>query len=138
MTEVQSDIELHFGGASTEERWELINKRAINFDVSIERVLIVDFEDMFNDVWMRAGRENIFELLILIATGKNVYCKNVSIGTYTHNGSRYPKVVIHGDYLNMKDSGERLWINDETVNFIGKELDANFDYEFVEFLRIKQ
>jgi hypothetical protein len=138
MTEVKSDIELRFAGASTEERQELINKRAIEYDVSVERVLIVDFEDMFNDSWMRKDRQNIFELLILIDTGKDVHCRNVSFGTYVHNGSRYPKVIIHGDYLDIKDSDERLWINDETAYFLGKELDLNFDYEFVEFLRVKQ
>jgi len=138
MTEVKSDIELRFAGASTEERQELINKRAIEYDVSVERVLIVDFEDMFNDSWMRKDRQNIFELLILIDTGKDVHCRNVSFGTYVHNGSRYPKVIIHDDYLDIKDSDERLWINDETAYFLGKELDLNFDYEFVEFLRVKQ
>lgn len=138
MAEVKSDIELRFGGASTEDRQELINKRAIEYDVSIERVLIVDFEAMFNDTWMRKDRRNIFELLIFIATGKNVHCQNVSFGTYMHQGSRYPKVVIHDDYLDIKDSNGRLWINDETANFIGRELDLNFDFEFVESLRLKQ
>ena len=138
MTEVKSDIELRFAGASTEERQELINKRAIEYDVSVERVLIVDFEDMFNDSWMRKDRQNIFELLILIDTGKDVHCRNVSFGTYVHKGSRYPKVIIHDDYLDIKYSDERLWINDETAYFLGKELDLNFDYEFVEFLRVKQ
>lgn len=138
MTEVVSNLELRFGPPSTKDREDLVNKRAIEFDISVERVWLVDFEDMLTNTWMRKNKENIFELLILIHTGESVVCPDVSFGTYIHNGSRYPKIVIHGDYLDIKDSKGRLWINDETANFLGKELDLNFDFEFVDFLRIKQ
>lgn len=138
MNEVHSDVEVRFGGASTEERQELINKRAIEFDVSIEKVLNADFEDLLTNVWMRKGRENLFELLILVKSGEKVNCRNVSFGTYTHNGNQYPKAIIHGDYLDIKDTNRRLWLNDETINFIGEEIDLHFDYQFVEFVRVKQ
>ena len=136
MTEVVSRIELRFGSASSEWRQELSNKRAIECDVSVERVLNVDFEDLFSNVWMRKDAENLFELLILIKTGEKVNCRNLSFGTYIHNGTQYPKVIIHEDYLDIKDSNRRLWLNDETINFMGEENDLNFDYQFVEFLRI--
>jgi hypothetical protein len=138
MTEVVSNIELRFGPPSSQDREELANKRAIEFDVSVERVLLVDFEDLLTNIWMRKDRENIFELLILIYAGETVECPHVSFGTYAHNGYRYPKVVIKGDYLNIKNSTRRLWLNDETVEAIGKELDTNFEYEFFGFRRIKQ
>lgn len=138
MTEVASNLELRFGHPSTKDREELIYKRAVEYDVSVERVLLVDFEDMLTNTWMRKDGDNIFELLILIHAGEAVCCPNVSFGTYFHNGSRYPKVVIHGDYLNIKNSNRRLWLNDQTVEAIGKELDENFDYEFIDFLRLKK
>jgi len=87
---------------------------------------------------MRDDRDNIFELLILIHAGEAVECPHVSFGTYTHNGYRYPKVVIHGDYLNIRNSSRRLWLNDETIEAIGRDLDENFEYEFFGFNRIKQ
>jgi len=138
MTETVSNLELRFGHPSTKDREELIYKRAIEYDVSIERVLLVDFEDMLTNTWMKKDRANIFELLILIYAGESVFCPNVSFGTYTHNGSRYPKVVIHGDYLNIKNSNRRLWLNDEIVDAIGKELDENFEFEYIDFLRVRK
>jgi len=75
MTEVVSQIELRFGGASSEWRQEISNKRAIECDVSVERVLNVDFEDMLKNTWMREDKENLFELLILIKTGEKVKFK---------------------------------------------------------------
>lgn len=138
MTEVVSNLELRFGPPSTEDKESLTDKRAIEFDVSVERVLLVDFEDLLTKVWMREERDNIFELLILIHAGEAVECPHVSFGIYTHNGYRYPKVVIHGDYLNIRNSSRRLWLNDETVDAIGRDLDANFEYEYVGFHRIQQ
>lgn len=138
MTEVVSNIELRFGPPSSQDREELTNSRAIEFDVSVERVLLVDFEDLLTNVWMRKDRENIFELLILIHTGESVICPDVSFGTYTHNGYRFPKIVIHGDYLDVKNSNRRLWLNDEAVEAIGRELDANFEYEYIGFDRVKK
>lgn len=138
MTEVVSNIEIRFGPPSTNDKEDLTNHRAIEFDVSVERVLLVDFEDLLTNVWMRKDRENIFELLILIHTGESVSCPDVSFGTYTHNGYRFPKIVIHGDYLDVKNSNRRLWLNDEAVEAIGRELDANFEYEYIGFDRVKK
>jgi len=138
MTEVVSRIELRFGAASSEWRQEISSKRAIECDVSVERILNVDFEDMLNSSWMREDGDNLFELLIFIKTGEKVNCRNLSFATYTHNGTQYPKVIIHGDYLDIKDTNRRLWLNDETINFIGEEIDLNFEYQFVDFERISQ
>lgn len=138
MTEVHSDIELRFGNPSTEEKQEFINNKAIEFDLSVERALIVEFEHMFTDVWMRKNGDNLFELLFMVTTGEDIRCRNVTVGTYAHNGTKYPKVTIHGDYLDKVDSNGRLWINDEMVDAIGKEIDINFEYSYVDFLRIKK
>lgn len=138
MTEVVSNIELRFGPPSSQDREELTNNRAIELDVSVERVLLVDFEDLLTRVWMRKDRENIFELLILIHAGEAVECPHVGFGTYINNGYKYPKVVIPSDYLNIRNSSRRLWLNDETVEAIGRDLDANFEYEYVGFHRSKQ
>lgn len=138
MTEVVSNVELRFGPPSTKNQEELTSSRAIEHDVSVERVLLVDFEYLLTNVWMKKDGENIFELLILIYTGESVICPDVRFGTYIHNGYKYPKLVIHGDYLSLKNSSGRLWLNDETVEAIGKELDAYFEYEFFGFTRIKQ
>jgi len=138
MTETVSNLELRFGPPSTEDKERLTDNRAIEFDVSVERVLLVDFEDLLSNVWMRKDRDNIFELLILVHAGEAVECPHVSFGTYIHNGYKYPKVVIHGDYLNIRNSSRRLWLNDETVEAIGRDLDANFEYEYVGFHRIQQ
>ena len=138
MTEVVSNLELRFGLPTTREKEERINKIAIECGISVEKALISEFEDMFTNNWMRADGENIFELLLLIATGERVSCREVMFGTYQESGTQYPKATILADYLNLKNSSRRIWVNDEVIEGMGKELDANFEYEFVEFLRIRK
>jgi hypothetical protein len=131
----KSDIEIRFGGASTREKQEFLDRRAIEFDVSVERALLIEFEDMFTSTWMRKNEENIFELLFLIIASEKVICRDVEFGTYKQNNNLYPKITIHGDFLKVLGSDRELWICDEYIEAVGMELDLNFDYEYVGFLR---
>jgi hypothetical protein len=135
LSEISSRIEIRFGLPSSVEREELTNKRSIEFDVSFERVMCVDFMDLLNEVWMKKGRENLFELIIFISTGEKVICSDVSFDTYTHNGYKFPKIIIQSDYLNVKDSDRKIWLSDSIIDSIGKEIDGYFDFEYVDFLR---
>jgi hypothetical protein len=135
MTEPISRLELLFGLPSTDEKEELTSKRAIEHDVSVERVLLVDFEHLVNTVWMKRDGENIFELLIFIHAEKAVVCSDVSFDTYLHNGYRYPKVVINSDHVKIKNSDQRLWLSNNVVEAIGRDLDDYFEYAFVGFRR---
>lgn len=138
MTEVVSNIELRFGYPSSQEKEARINENSISLEISVNRMMLIDFEELFDNVLMKKGRENVFELLLFVALGQKVICQKVSRGTYLHNGTIFPKVTIHGDYLDKADSTGRVWLNDETINTVGREFDNYFEYEYVEFLRFKR
>lgn len=131
-----SKIELRFGPPSSAWREELTTKRAIECNISYERMLLIDFEDMFINAWMKEDRESIFELLIFIHAGVKVDCRNVSFGTYIHNGFKYPKVVMQSDTFKSKKSGKLVRLSDSVINSMGEHLDGDFDFEYVEFKRI--
>lgn len=135
MTERASKIELRFGPPSSEWREELTTKRAIECNISYERMTLIDFEDTFTNAWMKEGRESIFELLIFIHAGIKVDCRNVSFGTYTHNGFKYPKVVIQSDSFKSKKSEKIVRLSDSVINAMGEHLDGDFHFEYVEFKR---
>lgn len=138
MTERASKIELRFGPPSSTWREELTTKRAIECNISYERMVLIDFEDMFTNAWMKEDRETIFELLIFIHAGEKVDCRNVSFGTYTHNGFKYPKVVMHSDTFKSKKSGTIVRLSDSVIKAMGEHLDGDFDFEYVEFMRIRK
>ena len=48
MTEVVSNLELRFGLPTTQEKEDYINQKAIEWDISVQKMLKDDFEDNFN------------------------------------------------------------------------------------------
>ena len=138
MTEVHSIIELRFGNLSSELQEKKIERGAIEYGLSIEKMLLYEFERVFDELWMREGKESIFQLFSIYLFNTHIKNPKVSFGTYKFKGSIYPKLVFHDDYWEKLDSIEKIWINDEMIEKIGKEIDDNFDYEYVDFRRIKK
>jgi hypothetical protein len=138
MTEVHSTLELRFGNPSNDKKQEEIEKDSIEFGYSIQKMLLYDFEYRFINQWFKEGRENILELMSVYIFNQKVRCSKVTYGTYKNNGISYPKIVIHDDYWDRIDSDGRVWVNDEMIEDLGKEFDLTFQFEYVDFLRIKK
>ena len=138
MTEIVSNLELYFGLPTTKEKEDYINQKAIEWDISIEKMLKEDFSDIFHNIMMRLPDEHFFKLCFQMVICEEVSCPKVTLESYTFNNAQYPKIVIHGDYLDKVNSNGRVWVNDEIIEQVGKEIEHFFDYEFVEFRRIKQ
>jgi hypothetical protein len=138
MTEVVSNLELRFGLPSTKEKEDYINEKAVEWGISIQRMLKDDFDDIFHKIMMRLPDEYFFRLCFQMIVCEEVICPKVTLETYILNDAQYPKIIIHGDYLDKLNSNGRIWVNDEIIYAVGKEIENYFDYEFVEFLRVKQ
>ena len=138
MTEVVSSLELRLGVPVTKEKEDYINQKAIEWDLSVQAMRRHDFEDIFHNIMMRKRDRNFFDLCFQMVVCEEVTSPKVSLESYTFNDAQYPKIVIHGDYLNKVMSDGRIWVNDEIISEVGKVIEDYFDYEFVEFLRVKQ
>ena len=136
MTEVHSTIEVRFGNPSSEEKRKKIEQGAIEYGFSLEKMLLYDFERVLNETWMREEGSSIFQLFSIYLFGTHIKNPKATFGTYKFKDSLYPKLVFHDDYWDKSDSDGRIWINDEMIEKIGKEIDENFEYEYVDFLRI--
>ena len=138
MTEVVSNLELRFGLPTTKEKEDYISQKAIEWDTSVQKMLKDDFEDNFHNIMMRLPDEHFFRLCFQMIVCEEVTCPKVTLETYTLNDAQYPKIVIHGDYLDKVKSNGRIWVNDEIIEAVGKEIENYFDYEFVDFQRNRQ
>ena len=87
---------------------------------------------------MREEGDSIFQLFSIYLFDTHIKNPKVTFDTYKFKDTLYPKLVFHDDYWDKSDSVGRIWINDEMIEKIGKEIDDNFDYEYVDFLRIKK
>jgi len=136
MTEVHSTIEVRFGNPSTEEKQKKIEQGAIEYGFSLEKMLLYDFERCLKKTWIREEGDSIFQLFSIYLFNTHIENPKVTFGKYKFKDSFYPKLVFHDDYWDKSDSDGRIWINDEMIEKIGKEIDENFEYEYVDFLRI--
>ena len=138
MTEVVSNLELRIGLPSTREKEDFINRKAIEWDLSVQAMRRYDFEDIFHNTMMRKRERNFFDLCFQMVVCEEVTSPKVTLESYTFKKVQYPKIIIHGDYLEKAGSEGRIWVNDEIICGVGKVIEDYFDYEFVEFLRVKQ
>ena len=129
-------IELYFGHPQREENLNGFENVVCNQDINIETAVIRGFQDLHRILTRRNVDNDTFFELILIC-GFSIFCQfpRVTTGVYRHRGFVYPKIVIHGDTGIYKDSKKRFFLSDEYINFIGTEMDKEFDYEYFGFKR---
>ena len=130
-------IELYFGHPQREENLNGFENVVCNQDINFETAVIRGFQDLHRILTRRNVDNDTFFELILIC-GFSIFCQfpRVTTGIYRHRGFVYPKIVIHGDTGIYKDSKKRFFLSDEYINYIGTEMDKEFDYEYFGFKRI--
>jgi hypothetical protein len=105
-------IALYFGGPCTIRQQEILDKRAIKWDCSYEFVLNDDFADTINSYSnARADSDkNYFDYCLLIHSGiSEVYSPKVWTDSYTHNGFRYPRLLLKDGFIRDKNSVKRFF-----------------------------
>ena len=133
-------IALYFGGPWTTRQQDLLDKRAINWDSSYEFVLNEDFAYMINSYSKVPvdGEKNYFDYCLLIHSGiSEVYSPKVWTDSYTHNGFRYPRLILKDGFIRDKNRVKRFFLRDEVIDLLGQTLEEHTEYEYIEFRRLK-
>lgn len=130
-------IDLYFGTPISEKASEQNETCALNHEISIEKANI----ELFNSVMRVLVKKNeegstYFDLSFISISGQDIVCPKVTYSTYNYNKSRYPKLTINGDYLTNMKSNTEIFISDDLVGKLGKFIEEDFSYEFIEFKRI--
>jgi hypothetical protein len=135
--DAMAKIELYFGHPQDDKNLDGIEDHAYNQNINIETAVIRGFQSLHKVLTTRNEDNDTFFELILIC-GFSIWCKfpKVTTGVYRDRGFVYPKLVIHGDTGINKESSEIFFLSDEYINFIGKEVDKEFDYEYFGFKRL--
>ena len=131
-------VALYFGGASAEEFQELLNKRAIHFDCTVTHALHVEFRIRVKILSTpnRFGK-TYFDLLLGAFSGAdNVLSPKATISSYLHNGSKYPLLVFENSLLCSPDHTKSFLIRDDAIDRLGKEFEADFQFEYIGFERL--
>jgi hypothetical protein len=129
-------IEIYFGHPQDEKHWDGVENCSYNQDINIETAVIRGFKSV-NSVLIRQNEQNdnYFELVVMSLTGQLYKFPKITTGVYKERGFVFPKLVINGDILKNKKTGNRIFLCDELIESIGKDFDNDFDYEYFGFKR---
>ena len=129
-------IEIRFGNLIPFDFEEMLNKRAINWNCSYEFAFLESFQYLMeNTLLKRRKGDNYFDLSFLIALDKKVRAPKIKFGTYVNNSFKLPMIVLSSDHLTHIPTKEKIFIQDELIDIIGKSVEEHFDYEYVGFMR---
>jgi hypothetical protein len=132
-----SKIHLYFGqplfekGLISNEQW------AFNQEVSIETANVESFKAILS-VLVQKNRDGdtYFDLCFICMLDEKVFVPRITYEYYVHKRTRYPKITIHGDHLRGLETKKDYFITDELVNQLGRYIEDDFDYEFIESKRV--
>lgn len=127
-------IRIKFGYPGSIEELNLLSERAIRNNYSIESELCLGFKCLLDSLNRRKGEENYFDLIFFLIVEKELRSPRISFDTYLENGYKLPMVVLEDEYLKVGHK-EKLYISNEFINELGKNLQTEFDYEYVGFER---
>jgi hypothetical protein len=60
----------------------------------------------------------------------------VTSESYVQAGYKYPMIILHGEMATVKETNDSFPINDDIINFLGKELEDLMELEYVGFERL--
>jgi hypothetical protein len=130
-------IELYFGSPTTEKEWEMVEAEARAGDICIESAVIQDFYSIVRPMLVKTKEgDNYFELVIYRLFDVLVTLPRITMGAYRHNGFVLPKMTIHGECANDKETHEKIMISDKMVEDLGSEFEYKWNFEYFDFKRI--
>lgn len=130
-------IHLHFGQPLLDDGIDDLERWAYNQEVSIETANISSFQTV-----MRAlidgneGGDTYFALCLYPLFDEKLIYPRITLEHYIYKQTRYPKLTIHGDHLGGLETKSRYFITPELVDHLGKIIESDFDFEYVEHNRV--
>jgi hypothetical protein len=138
-------IKLYLGGPCTERASKEIESDAIKHDISLEQSLLDWFSHYFYaSLKYRDNDRNFYDIMLGLQLDF-IYGDRVKPGPlspkvtsefYVQAGYKYPVVILHGEMATVKEGGDSFPINDDIINFLGKELEDLMELEYIRFERL--
>jgi len=139
-------IEMYFGSPTSAEHLETWRHRANDRKLSLEYILLEEFEWVCNMMQERKplpyeGKEycvNLFDshCAIHADTEGVVFSPPVESGKYSRDGGTYSKIILQDGYLRNKENAKEFPLTDIIAKRLGEEYQIFFKFEFIGFKRL--
>jgi hypothetical protein len=130
-------IHLHFGQPLLDDGIDDLERWAYNQEVSIESANVNSFQTIMK-VLIRGDEDGdtYFSLCFYPLFEEKLMHPRITFGYYVYKRTRYPKLIIHGDHIGGIETKKRYFITPELVDHLGKTIESDFDFEYVEHKRV--
>ena len=130
-------IHLHFGQPLLDDGIDSLERWAYNHEASIETANISSFSTVMS-VLIKGNSDDdtYFDLCLYPLFDEKLTLPRITCETYVYKRTRYPKLIIHGDHISGIETKKRYFITPELVDHIGKTIESDFDFEYVENKRV--
>jgi hypothetical protein len=130
-------IHLHFGQPLLDDGIESLERWAYNHEISIETANISSFKTVMSIlIKENEDGDTYFDLCLYSMFDEKLVLPRIISGYYEYKRTRYPKITIQGDHIRGLETKKDYFITDEIVNKLGKHIEDDFDFEFVESKRV--
>lgn len=138
-------IKLYLGGPCTERSNKEIESDAIKYGISLQQSLCDWFEHYFNaSIKHNDNGRNFYDVMLALQLDfiyrdrvtSGPLSPKVSYDFYLQAGHKYPVIILHGEMATLKDGVDSFPINDDIINFLGKELECLMELEYIRFERL--
>ena len=132
-----AQIDILFGQPLLDYGIDAIERWAYNQEVSIETANISSFKTVMNVlIGENADGDTYFDLCLYPLFYEKLALPRITIGHYLYKRVRYPKLTMHGDHIKGLETKKDYFFTDELVNQLGKHIEDDFDFEFIELKRV--
>jgi len=130
-------IHLHFGQPLLDHGIESLERWAYNHEISIETANINSFKTVMSIlIKENADGDTYFDLCLYPLFDEKLALPRITAGHYEYKRARYPKITIHGDHFKGLETKKDYFITDEIIKQLGKHIEDDFDFDFVESKRV--
>jgi hypothetical protein len=130
-------IYLYFGQPLLDKGLAANEQFAFNQEISIETANLRSFKTVMNVlIKENSDADTYFSLCLYPLLNEALVLPSITVGHYEYKRVRYPKITIHGDHIKGLESQKDYFMTDELVNLLGKSVEDDFDFEFVESKRV--
>lgn len=142
----KKSVEMYFGSPISDDLLEKLEKRAIEWDSSVEAILLEEFEHICSS--MQKRRVLKFEEKDYNLNGFDSHCvvhadtegvffsPPVEFGKYSQGEFTYPKLILQDGYLRNKENVKEFPLTDEIIEKLGQEYENFFNFKFIRFERV--
>jgi hypothetical protein len=130
-------IHLRFGQPLLDDGIDAIERWAYNQEISIETANVRSFHAAMKVlVDVNEDGDTYFGLCLYPLFDEKLVHPRITYGHYVYKRTKYPMLIIHGDHICGLETKKQYFITPELVDHIGKTIEGDFDFEYVEHKRV--